>query len=172
MSKQTRNSGFKRNSRKNKGNADRAARSPSKRRSAPKKGVAAKPRRSKGVVAPAMVSAPRSPKATQEQKNAIRSHSPSKISHGALWIYGQHAAKAALKNPKRTIHDIYATVNAAERLELNAITQTRSLPPTQTVLPSQIDGLFANPVTHQGICLLYTSPSPRDQRGSRMPSSA
>ena len=24
----------------------------------------------------------------------------------------------------------------------------------------------------QGICLLYTSPSPRDQRGSRMPSSA
>ena len=24
----------------------------------------------------------------------------------------------------------------------------------------------------EGICLLYTSPSPRDQRGSRMPSSA
>ena len=23
-----------------------------------------------------------------------------------------------------------------------------------------------------GLCLLYTSPSPRDQRGSRMPSSA
>ena len=26
--------------------------------------------------------------------------------------------------------------------------------------------------TVYGICLLYTSPSPRDQRGSRMPSSA
>ena len=26
--------------------------------------------------------------------------------------------------------------------------------------------------THKGDCLLYTSPSPRDQRGSRMPSSA
>ena len=25
---------------------------------------------------------------------------------------------------------------------------------------------------HTNICLLYTSPSPRDQRGSRMPSSA
>ena len=25
---------------------------------------------------------------------------------------------------------------------------------------------------HAGFCLLYTSPSPRDQRGSRMPSSA
>ena len=27
-------------------------------------------------------------------------------------------------------------------------------------------------VSHPEICLLYTSPSPRDQRGSRMPSSA
>ena len=26
--------------------------------------------------------------------------------------------------------------------------------------------------THNLVCLLYTSPSPRDQRGSRMPSSA
>ena len=26
--------------------------------------------------------------------------------------------------------------------------------------------------TQQQVCLLYTSPSPRDQRGSRMPSSA
>ena len=29
-----------------------------------------------------------------------------------------------------------------------------------------------NPVPHVEDCLLYTSPSPRDQRGSRMPSSA
>ena len=28
------------------------------------------------------------------------------------------------------------------------------------------------PEHHRFICLLYTSPSPRDQRGSRMPSSA
>ena len=28
------------------------------------------------------------------------------------------------------------------------------------------------PVVYIGFCLLYTSPSPRDQRGSRMPSSA
>ena len=27
-------------------------------------------------------------------------------------------------------------------------------------------------IGYAGICLLYTSPSPRDQRGSRMPSSA
>ena len=34
--------------------------------------------------------------------------------------------------------------------------------------------IFDEPVDHEGFnsCLLYTSPSPRDQRGSRMPSSA
>ena len=40
-----------------------------------------------------------------------------------------------------------------------------SLPP----LPAQPQQLF---VEYDHPCLLYTSPSPRDQRGSRMPSSA
>ena len=35
-----------------------------------------------------------------------------------------------------------------------------------TLIPLALPNVFA------GICLLYTSPSPRDQRGSRMPSSA
>ena len=40
-----------------------------------------------------------------------------------------------------------------------------------------MEGLSENPtieelIEHLQICLLYTSPSPRDQRGSRMPSSA
>ena len=35
---------------------------------------------------------------------------------------------------------------------------------TQPLIPQEVDDL--------GACLLYTSPSPRDQRGSRMPSSA
>ena len=34
----------------------------------------------------------------------------------------------------------------------------------------QGDGTYINPIIAG--CLLYTSPSPRDQRGSRMPSSA
>ena len=33
-------------------------------------------------------------------------------------------------------------------------------------------GLFMQPLAEAMHCLLYTSPSPRDQRGSRMPSSA
>ena len=32
--------------------------------------------------------------------------------------------------------------------------------------------MLVNPLPPTGDCLLYTSPSPRDQRGSRMPSSA
>ena len=39
-------------------------------------------------------------------------------------------------------------------------------PPTEKLSPLHIDKVLAR------ICLLYTSPSPRDQRGSRMPSSA
>ena len=35
-----------------------------------------------------------------------------------------------------------------------------------------LSGNYAEAITAYNICLLYTSPSPRDQRGSRMPSSA
>ena len=35
-----------------------------------------------------------------------------------------------------------------------------------------VQGIERAMAQHSGICLLYTSPSPRDQRGSRMPSSA
>ena len=38
----------------------------------------------------------------------------------------------------------------------------------QKWLDAGVRGITSNP----SICLLYTSPSPRDQRGSRMPSSA
>ena len=38
--------------------------------------------------------------------------------------------------------------------------------------PSLSGARIVRIATHPGICLLYTSPSPRDQRGSRMPSSA
>ena len=34
------------------------------------------------------------------------------------------------------------------------------------------DKIYINTHYKHNICLLYTSPSPRDQRGSRMPSSA
>ena len=39
-------------------------------------------------------------------------------------------------------------------------------------LPADLAKLDYSKANKNGICLLYTSPSPRDQRGSRMPSSA
>ena len=50
-------------------------------------------------------------------------------------------------------------------------TASSGLPVTYTIIsgPATISG---NTITLSGTCLLYTSPSPRDQRGSRMPSSA
>ena len=41
-----------------------------------------------------------------------------------------------------------------------------------TLATSKLEQELAKALTKHGICLLYTSPSPRDQRGSRMPSSA
>ena len=40
------------------------------------------------------------------------------------------------------------------------------------IIPLKIGANTAEPVAAIKACLLYTSPSPRDQRGSRMPSSA
>ena len=41
------------------------------------------------------------------------------------------------------------------------------------LIKKEIEGFdFSAEARTEGTCLLYTSPSPRDQRGSRMPSSA
>ena len=40
------------------------------------------------------------------------------------------------------------------------------------MLSSDYNAVTSNNAPNVGTCLLYTSPSPRDQRGSRMPSSA
>ena len=46
--------------------------------------------------------------------------------------------------------------------------------PITKVTPAELEQVWAtkDDPKHQKTCLLYTSPSPRDQRGSRMPSSA
>ena len=47
----------------------------------------------------------------------------------------------------------------------------RDTAPDEPLRPEQIDNIVATFLSFYN-CLLYTSPSPRDQRGSRMPSSA
>ena len=133
MSKETRNSGFQRKS----------------RRKSPSGGEAsAKPRRSKGIVAPKAIAKPRSPK--NRHKNGERGvpHTQGRGGTGALWIYGRHAAQAALSNPRRTIHDIYVTASAQDALTIDS-----RHPQPSIVIPAQIDGLFNGPTSHQGVAL-------------------
>ena len=46
------------------------------------------------------------------------------------------------------------------------------LPPAWDIVDEQQIQMLSRRTIHDLFCLLYTSPSPRDQRGSRMPSSA
>ena len=60
-----------------------------------------------------------------------------------------------------------------DEVELPQAEAVKQLKPSNVVVISEEDIKLNNEVVadYQG-CLLYTSPSPRDQRGSRMPSSA
>ena len=48
----------------------------------------------------------------------------------------------------------------------------RTLPEFEYLAVYEVGDPFVAPATPSGICLLYTSPSPRDRQKSRMPSSA
>ena len=63
--------------------------------------------------------------------------------------------------------NVIVTVGALEGLTLGMLALLN--PGDEILVP---DPGFANYYGQAKICLLYTSPSPRDQRGSRMPSSA
>ena len=65
---------------------------------------------------------------------------------------------------------IFRMEDSVQRM-LSSIAKLRATPPTAELLSQLIiDATTANASFTP--CLLYTSPSPRDQRGSRMPSSA
>lgn len=60
-----------------------------------------------------------------------------------VWLWGAHAVTAALANPARQVHALYATRNAA-----------RDLPPdaaAQEVSPRELDGLLPPGAVHQGL---------------------
>ena len=65
----------------------------------------------------------------------------------------------------------YKTMNLAEKIlkKIGVSFETRIISAHRT--PKRMYD-YASSAEKNNICLLYTSPSPRDQRGSRMPSSA
>ena len=85
---------------------------------------------------------------------------------------GYAAATAALDDAGMTAEDIDLIVVATSTPDL-------TFPATATIIQEKLGMRHGSAFDIQAVCsgfiygcLLYTSPSPRDQRGSRMPSSA
>lgn len=95
-------------------------------------------RRSKGMRQHAGLAQVRSPKARTPKSGGITS--------GAGWIYGTHAAKAALANPKRTIHKILLQ----EGQDFSADITDHNVPPI-TVPKEVLTREFGT--AHQGIAV-------------------
>ena len=68
---------------------------------------------------------------------------------------------------KRVVVSTYQSVTGTGKAAVDQLMSEREKREGEKAYPHEID---LNVIPH--ICLLYTSPSPRDQRGSRMPSSA
>ena len=87
-------------------------------------------------------------------------HSKGKSSTKRYWMYGYHPVRAAILNPKRTIHRLLLTQNAAHKL-------TRDIGPIDHYMPEiksskYIAELFAADTTHQGFALQL---APLEEKG-------
>ena len=134
MSKNSRNSGFQRKSGKKGLKSSESRPNDNEGR-----------KRAYGMRSHGATTRPRSPKAL----NAKRSRRPgSGHEGGSGWIWGAHACKAALANPRRTIHDILLTEQSAMRYQL-----PQSAPPPKIVLPQALDKAVPREAVHQGIAI-------------------
>ncbi len=75
-------------------------------------------------------------------------HSPA--GGGRLWFYGRHAVEAALKNPRRTCHQLLATDEALERLSGEARGKAHDI---QRVDRADLDKKLGEHTVHQGLAL-------------------
>jgi 23S rRNA (guanosine2251-2'-O)-methyltransferase len=71
---------------------------------------------------------------------------------GALWLYGRHAAAAALSNPARRIKRGFATKNAMDWLKTLGLAEDR-LALIEDTRPDAIDRLLQPGAVHQGLAL-------------------
>ena len=70
---------------------------------------------------------------------------------GMVRLYGLHTVAAAIENPRRRIHSLHVTRNAAARLELGDV---GALPfPVEQVEPKSLDRLCGPDAVHQGAVL-------------------
>lgn len=71
---------------------------------------------------------------------------------GALWLYGRHAAAAALANPARRIKRGFATKNAMDWLKTLGLSDDR-LAILEDTRPDAIDRLLQPGAVHQGLAV-------------------
>ena len=96
------------------------------------------PRRSKGSRQHGATARPRKPNRSRE-KSQLGSIS---------WIWGWHAVQAVLANPRRTIHQIMVTEQAAERLNLSDGQANLKI-----VAMNYIDNALPRGAAHQGVAV-------------------
>ena len=156
MAGPTRNSRFPKKSTKNIKNSGDSS---SKAKSRPNPGGKSqksrnmKPERSRGTKTHGDISAPRSSQSKSRNQNP--GSGPGKPSGNQMWnqiIWGQHAGLAALENPKRIIHHIYASPKMAARLKLDAIASAKKAK-LSILEPSDLDRLLPDGTAHQGLAL-------------------
>ena len=83
---------------------------------------------------------------------------PGRRTHGGgtLWLYGLHAVKAALANPRRRCHRCLLTRTAAENLGEKALSRVRA----EIVAADQVSRALPQGAVHQGVALSCDPLSP------------
>ncbi|MGD1885854.1 MAG: TrmH family RNA methyltransferase [Cohaesibacteraceae bacterium] len=88
-------------------------------------------------------------KAERRQRFGARAE-PATATEVPYHLHGLHAVRAALANPRRTIHKLMATPNALKRLEV-PIPEGLSV---EEVRPTDLDALLGDDAVHQGVAAL------------------
>lgn len=74
-----------------------------------------------------------------------------RVPEGRVYLYGLHTVRAALENKNRTIHTMFTTENALNRLEIES---PSDLPfPVEIVTPKVLDAKVSSDAVHQGVVL-------------------
>jgi 23S rRNA (guanosine2251-2'-O)-methyltransferase len=81
---------------------------------------------------------------------ARRRSGPRTADSGRIVLFGLHAVEAALSNPRRPVHALRATENAAHRLA--PLIAERGLTP-ERVIPKDLDRQLGPDTVHQGVAL-------------------